>query len=67
MNFTYEDFDGQHKSGACTVHHRPEGYHVRGLTGPQGCSKTRPSPVQALEDLLGGRLLLSYKQADHKS
>lgn len=65
--YRYTDFDGQTKSGECRIHENRDGFHVIGITGPGGCSKTM-SPVahwkpirSAINDLLGGRVLIDYK------
>lgn len=65
--FSYTDFDGSDKTGECQVHQSRDGFYVIGITGPQGCSKTK-SPVanwkpirEAIVDLLGGRVLKDYR------
>lgn len=70
--YRYQDFDGSSKDGECSVHTNSDGFYVMGITGPGGCSKTK-SPVahwkpirSAIEDLLGGRLLLEYKVVEDK-
>jgi len=68
-SYRYTDFDGSVCTGECDVHECNDGFYVTGVTGLQGCSKTK-SPVvywkpvrAAIEDLLGGREMLSYSVA----
>jgi len=67
--YKYVDFDGAELTGECEVRESSDGFAVWGITGPQGYSKIKcPAihwkPVKAaIEDLLGGRQLLSYKVA----
>lgn len=59
--FTYTDFDGTTKTSVATIYEDRlhEGFYAQNLT-TFGCGKTVPSVRAAIDDLLGGRILISY-------